>query len=380
MKNLILSLVSILLLSMFSCSTGQSAFKKGNYYDATIKAVKHLRSKPDSDKSLDLVQKSYPMALDYYRQKVDQLSASSMPDKYMQIVETYSLLNSLADEIARCPAALDVLKPVTYFDKQLNKAKGLAMDEQFDAANVLLNSGYYVDARLALKKLEWVKSENPNYPRVDDKMALAIDLATLKTVVELAPEIRASHDINSNVFYYRMFDFLQKQSGNELTRFYTSKEAEDREIRPHEVLTLQFIDFKIGQIVDREKERDFESDSISIGSVTADDGKEYDVMSTVKAEAITYERELLTTGKLKATITDFQTGEVITSKQFPGEFFWKNHWATYNGDSRALPDHILELSKEKQQIPPTPQEMFLLLTDPLYHNASSYLKSYYRKK
>lgn len=363
-----------------ACSTGQSAFRKGNYYDATIQSVNNLRSNPDSKKSLEVIQKSYPMALEYYRNRVDQLSSSNEKDKYLNIVETYERLNKLADEISRCPAALEAVKPVVYFNKQLQKAEELAILEQYNNAKNLLESGSYRDARLAIPRLNWVKEKQPDFPEINTKIDLATYLATVKVVVELLPEKHENYDINSKVFYYRVFDFLQKNSENKYLSYYKPREADERNVEAHEVVTIQFLSFEISQMNEFEKEKTYSADSIVVGTYTDSDGKEYDVYGTAEATVNTHERQLASHAMLEINITDYQTGELIVSKKFPGEYIWNNQWATYNGDKRALPNEVLALTKEKQRMPPSPQEMFLLLSDPLYYNVTAYLKTYYKKK
>lgn len=381
MNNRISFAVIVLITLLISgCSTSQSAFKKGEYYDATLKAVKQLRNNPDSKKALVIVQKSYPMALEYDRQKVNELSLSNHPDKYMKIVETYTRLNILADEITRCPAALEALKPVVYFHSQLQKAEELAVNEQFSAAIRLVETGNYQDARIAVERLEWVKQKNPKYRNVDEQLANARNLATLKTVVELKPELNVNYDINSKVFYLRVYDFLNKNIANQFTKFYQPDQAEKIALSPQEIVTIQILEFQIGAMIDKEKEHKFVSDSLVVGTFTDSKGVEHNVFGTVKATVNEFERELIARGLVEIKIIDFDSQEIITSQKFPGEFMWRNNWATYNGDQRAVPDHIYKLTKEKQMMPPSPQDMFLLLSDPLFSNASQFLRNYYRKK
>ena len=132
------SIILILTVLFIACNTGKQALQRGNYYEATLQSVKFLRSNPNSEKARNTLQQSYPMALQYYRQKADETGLSESPDKYLTIVDIYTKLNNLADEISRCPAALEVIKPVVYFHDQLKKAQDLAVTEQYNAALRLL--------------------------------------------------------------------------------------------------------------------------------------------------------------------------------------------------------------------------------------------------
>jgi hypothetical protein len=286
----------------------------------------------------------------------------------------------LADEISRCPAALEVLKPVVYFHKQLQKAETLAFNEQYDIGMALLDSENYSDARLALNRLNWVKNKQANYQGIDTALERAKQLAILKTVVEYKPENHSNYEINSYIFYKRLFDFVEKKASNQFTSFYMPEMAEDFKIKPHEVVSVQFLDFEIGQLYEREKEKIYESDSLIVGSYSDNKRIEYDVFGTVTADVITYEQEIRAKTILEIRIEDYQTGELILKKNYPGEYIWENQWVTFNGDSKAVPNHLLELTEQQRKAPPSPQEMFLLLSDPLFYSASSSLNSYYKKK
>lgn len=363
-----------------SCSSGKSAFKKGNYYDATLKSVYTLRSKPDSKKALETIQQSYPMALDYYRQKINAYTTLNDQDKYYNIVETYVLLNKLADEISRCPAALNVLKPVVYFHDQQKNAEILAANEQYQNAINLLKTENLEDARFAYKRLQWVSQIYPTYKDIENQMLIAKDLSTLKVVVEYLPELRTNFDIDSRIFYYRLYDNLVKSSSRELIRFYKPELAQELGISPNEIVKIQLLEFNINALIERESNNKYDSDSVVVGTYTDNKGIEHNVMGTVKAEATIYERELLAKGVIDITIIDFQTNEIIRTQKFPGEYFWKNQWAHYNGDERAVPLNVKKLAKEKQKMPPSPQEMFLLYSDQLFESSLSFLKSHYRSK
>ena len=124
--------------------------------------------------------------------------------------------------------------------------------------------------------------------------------------------------------------------------------------------------------------QEFVSDSIEIGTYTDSNGNEFPVLGTVKAKAEVFDQELRSKLLLQIDITDFRTGEIIQSRKFPSDYVWHNKWAMFNGDERALPVEILKMTKNKQQNPPEPQEMFLLTSDRVFANASSFLKSYYK--
>jgi hypothetical protein len=104
------------------------------------------------------------MLLDYNQQRINQLLQSNAPDKYLGVVEMYSQLNRIADEIMRSPAALEAVKPVQYFNDQIKTAKDLAAKEQFNEGLRLLETGLLDDARMAYSHFEKAKQCNPVIP------------------------------------------------------------------------------------------------------------------------------------------------------------------------------------------------------------------------
>lgn len=365
----------IILAVMFGCSTGQRALKQGNYYDATLQAVQHLRTKPDSEKALATIERSYPMALNYYRQKVDEYSKTNSTDKYLRIVEVYTKLNILADEISRSPAALEAVKPVVYFHEQLAKAKEMAVTEQIQASEKLLQSGLLDNARLAVSKLETVKSLNPSYPNIDERIMDAIDAATLKVVVETIQVNSRSMKISAQSFYNQTYSELKRRATKQFVQFYRPDEAENLKIRPHHIVRMEFNDFIVGNVYEKETERKFSKDSIVVGHQN-----NKPVYGTVNATAYIHDREVVSKGSLNIQIIDYSNNQMLTSRNFPGEYIWRNSWARFNGDERALPDNIFAMTKQKQLVPPPPQDLFLLFCEPIFENSTSFISNYYRRK
>jgi hypothetical protein len=289
-------------------------------------------------------------------------------------------LNNLADEISRCPAALNAVKPVVYFHDQLNKAQELAIEEQYNAGLQLMKSGYIEDARTAVQKFEWVAKTKPGYSDVNSKIVEAEELATFKVVVERIPYIGDMYQANLNRFYDKLYVDLVKNGKKRFVRFFNQSEAEELKIVPHQIVKMQFVDFTVGNIYEKETEKEFVSDTIVFKTVKDDKGISHDWKGTVNAKVNIHEREIMSRGILDVKIIDYQTNSVVENKRFPGEYVWRNDWANFNGDERALPQNIKAMTKEKQVMPPAPQNLFVYFSDPLGSSTSSFLKSYYRNK
>ena len=65
MKHRLLYCLTISVLLLDACSSGKSAYKHGDYYDAVLTAVQRLRQNPDHKKSKEVLGLSYQAAIDF---------------------------------------------------------------------------------------------------------------------------------------------------------------------------------------------------------------------------------------------------------------------------------------------------------------------------
>ena len=107
-------MITVLVVS--ACSSGKSTFERGNYYEAVISSVNRLRKNSDHKKSVETLRQAYPMAVTFYEDRAQTAIATSEPFKWSQVVNAYTTINHMYDEIQRCPGALRVIpSPVNYF-------------------------------------------------------------------------------------------------------------------------------------------------------------------------------------------------------------------------------------------------------------------------
>jgi hypothetical protein len=369
----------ILGLLFISCSTGKKAFERGDYYHATLQAVNRLRSNPDSEKALNAVKASYPMALKYYQGKIDFAKNTNSRFKYSEIVDYYELMNHLSDEISRCPAAMNFFPNVNYYTGELAQARQLAAEEQYQAA--LDNEK--INTRISWKEAYYYYQQAdcfvPGYKDVRERMQMAKFYATLKVIVEQITVPR-NYQLTSDFFLNQVIESLKSNRPNEFVEYYSPKSAENAGIKdPDQVLRMNFDEFVIGQVYDKETVMDCSRDSVEVGTVTLPDGSRKKVYNTVKAKLTTYRREIISNGVLDVTIIEFPLNQVTAQRKFPGQFTWYTEWSTFNGDERALSKEQLALCDKKPVPPPRPQDLFVEFTKPIYNQLTPFLKDFYRK-
>ena len=81
---------------------------------------------------------------------------------------------------------------------------------------------------------------------------------------------------------------------------------------------------------------------------------------------------------MNIAILDTALETVLYQEKLPSTYQWINDWATYQGDKRALTKDELRLTREKELLPPPPQELFYAFTRPLFSQTAGILQDRYR--
>jgi len=128
------------------------------------------------------------------------------------------------------------------------------------------------------------------------------------------------------------------------------------------VLSLNFDDFVVGQTYVKERVEKLKRDSVVIGETR----ERKPVYGTVKATLSIFDKNVSSSGLLDMTIMEWQSKKVIRQQKFPGTYVWRDSWASYKGDDRALDKNQLLLTRRKESLPPPPNVLFLEFTKPIY--------------
>ena len=369
----------ILCLLIMSCSSGKKALERGDYYNATLQAVNRLRSNPNSGKAIQAVRDSYPMSLDYFQGKIDYSLSSNAPFKYSEVVGFYEKMNRLSDEVSRCPAAFNLFPKVNYFTTELAQVRKLAAEEQYNAglSNEKINSRLsWKDAWFNFQQADHFSS---GYLDVKRRLEVAKFNATLKVIVEQI-QVPRKYQLTSDFFLNQILENLMRNRPNEFVAYYSPESADKAGLKnPDQLLRMNFDDFVIGQVYDKESVQELSRDSVEVGTVTLSNGQKIKAYNTVKAKLIVNRRELVSKGVLDVTIVDLSINKVVSQQKFPGQFVWFAEWGSFNGDERALNDEQLKICKRKTIPPPNQQDLFIEFTKPIYNQVTPFLKSFYKQ-
>ena len=375
MKTTLRSYLAIaFLLVAAGCSTGKKAFEKGNYDQAVALAVNRLQKDPDNAKALRTLKQAYQFAEEEHQTRIKEISASADVYRWEAILNEYERLNTLAESIRRCPSCREAVGEKPKYVTQITEAKLKAAEVRYANGQKLLAEQNRLSAKTAYQDFERAEQLYPGFKDAKQKIDEAYAAAILKVVVEPVIVSRGQYELSNEYFQNKIYEYLQKYERSSFIKFYTPKEARTKFFVPDQVLTLSFDDFVVGQTYLKEKEQEVKRDSVVIAKK---DDKE--VYGTVKAQFITFEKNISSSGLLDFRIMDWKTKNIITQEKMPGTFIWRDEWATYKGDERALADDHKKMLKRKESPNPNPQFLFVEFTKPIYAQLTNKIQSFYRR-
>lgn len=356
------------------CATGQKAYQRGDYDLAVIQATKRLKSDPDNEKAIATLRQAYPAAQNLHLENIERAGRSSAPFKWEPVVTGYDQLNRLAEAIRRTPAAQAIIPNPLFNDKALEDARESAAQARFAAGQTALGRGDRVSAREAFEHFNKVLFYQPSFPDGRQKLAEARELATLKVVIQ--PIACSSREIDLRFVENSLKQFLNEYRPGEFVRFHTSVDAAGISAT-NQIVKMKFDGFAVAESKIKEKSQQVQKDKVVIGQTQGDPPQ--DVIGTVKATVITYERTVTSSARLDFKITDATGTHVLNHKKFPGKHVWKHEWGTYRGDERAVPANLKKIANQRDVPPPGQQELFAGFAEPIFAQACNELKRFYSR-
>lgn len=361
-----------------SCSTGNKAYRHGNYYRACLESIDRLRSNPKSKSSQQVLVSAYPLAEKTALREIENAGLANQADKFEIIVAQYEQLNHLAREIHACPKALELIPQPKMYVAEVSQAKMMAAEQCYNQAMSALKNNTIDQARVAYDYFNKANYYVRGYKDVLNKMEEARYNATLRVVVQ-KPFTSNNYQYSADFFYTNLMSELSKIFQNRFVRFYTEDEVPQNQSRfADQYLVLNFEDFSVGNIKETLKTEEVKRDSVVVGKVQVE-GKTYNAYNTVKAQLTTFRREIISGGVLSVRMVDAQSKKIQQQNNFSGQYVWFTTWSTFKGDDRALNEQQKKMCGTQAQLPPQHQEMFIEFTKPIFSQVVQYVKQAYNR-
>ena len=375
LKKLIIT-VFIALFFLTACSSSKQQFEKGNYEKAVALSIKKLRKKPDNSKQKAILKAAYGYAVQVSEQKIKQQQQSTDRFKWDAVIAQYRKMQQLYTDLLQCPGCLAVVSPVD-LQNELNEALAAGAQVYVEEGQKALATKEKEGGRLAYRHFAQAKAYQNNYGNIDLMLNDARIQGTEVIGVSRIPVSSKGLEINTAFFLQQL-----TQAMNDLNYFFAVfapvEQLVEQQQVPDQVVDLSFDDYYIGQTYVKEIRESMLRDSVKVGEVTDSLGKKYAVYGEVKADLQRYEKTIESGGLLNIAIVDPNNQSILFQQKIPSTTVWKNDWATYQGDKRALTKEELALTREKELLPPPPQDLFYSFTRPLFDQTANLLRRRYR--
>lgn len=379
MKQLTYLFGVILTFTVLSCSkSGKKALSEGDYYTATIQAIDKLNRDGDNEKSAAVLAQAYKYASVDLQKRINADKETSLPFRWEKVMDNYGKLNTMYRKVQDCPSCQSIVTPTAFFSEEENAVK-LAAEERYNYGIVQLEKRTLAAGRQAYESFQKLTEYAPDFKDSRRKVEEALYLGSIHVVVE-QPKLNARlYDYSYEYFQNQVDEYLATNRRlNKFVRFYQPGEAESIQLKPDHLVRLEFVDFVVGQTrIDSKEKQVTSKDSVKTGTAKID-GKDVDVFGTVNARIIENRKQVHSQGVMLLQIIDFQTNKVLLTRKLAGEFDWFNEWLTFNGDERALTKDQIVQAKNREELPPPPQQLFIEFCKPIYSQFTSQITQFYR--
>ena len=359
---------------IIGCTTGKNALQKGDYDAAVSKAVDRLRSSPQNKEAMQVLPEAFDLAIKTHLRKIDEAKASADGLKWENIMYRYQKINQLSDEVNACPSCLNLVPNPPKYIKEFEDSRYRAAEARYLLGERSLRENNRQSAKVAYQHFVKAQSLYPSLKGVKEKIEDAYWAAVLKVVVQPAIINSNTYRLSNQYFQEQIANYLATYKGNTFVRFYSEEEAAAQKLRADQLVELHFDDFIVGQTYVKERIEKLQRDSVVIG-----ENRRGKIYGTVKATYSVFEKQVSSSGLLNFAVIDLSTNKLLRNQKISGTYVWKDYWASFRGDERALDRQQLALTRKREVIPPPPGNLFVEFTKPIYAQLVDHITSFYSR-
>lgn len=375
----IYTLVALIGFVLFTgCKTASKLYDKGNYDEAVELAVKKLQKKNPDPEMRSLLQSAYNYAVNDHETRIRQLNDNTNELKWEWIYSEYASLQRLYEAIHRSPEAMDVVNAIDY-SSYLNTYADKAADVRYDRGMQWMGRNDKMSYRNAYNEFEAALRYRPADLTFIDMRNEAYQNAIINVVVM---PVESNHyryssynDLEIRNFENDLLRQLQYNTGNQFVKFYSSWDANSRNIQADQFVDFRFSTMNLGRTRDENSSREVSKQIVVKEIVYRPDSvvKEY---KTVFAKIKTTKRTMFSEGNLQVNIRD-ANGRWLWSDDLRGNHNWHTEFSTFTGDERALSDGDKELVNRRQDHAPREDEIIRCIINEINSNMTGRLRNYY---
>src|SRR5688572_15560564 len=374
--------LSLILCSLliFSCTNAKKLYQKGRYDEAVVLAAKKLGKKPNDASTLDILQNAYRFAVEDHESRIRNYSNSNSDLRFENIYREYTSLQYLYDAIRRSPSVYSVVQPTDY-SSYITTYKEEAGNARFERGLELLDQNNKQSSREAYYEFQKALELKPADLSIKQKMEESY--ANAVTHVVILPLTRYGYQYSSYNFDYQNFNYnilryLNNNSRSQFVKYHSQSGPVSQDVQPDNLVDMRFSDVNIGRYRDQRSIREVSKQVVTKEIVIKKDSvvKEY---TTVKAKITTTTRTIQANALLQATVRDYNDRR-LWSDTYRGDYSWTYTFATYTGDERALGEEDKKLINQREQWPPSNDEIIRIIMDDIQRKTECGISDYFNRQ
>lgn len=365
---------------IFSCTNAKKLYQKGRYNEAVVLATKKLGKKPNDPSTLDILQNAYRFAVEDHESRIRNYSNSNSDLRFENIYREYTSLQYLYEAIRRSPSVYSIVQPTDY-SSYITTYKEEAGNVRFERGLELLDQNNKQSSREAYYEFQKALALKPDDLSIKQKMEESY--ANAVTHVVILPLTRYGYQYSSYNFDYQNFNYnilryLNNNSRSQFVKYYSQSGPGGQDVRPDNVVDMRFSDVNIGRYRDQRSTREVSKQVVTKEIVIKKDSvvKEY---TTVKAKITSTTRTIQANALLQATVRDYNDRR-LWSDTYRGDYSWTYTFSTYTGDNRALDEEDKKLINQKEQWPPSNDEIIRIIMDDIQRKTECGISDYFNRQ
>ncbi|MEO7316748.1 MAG: hypothetical protein ABIW47_16270 [Ginsengibacter sp.] len=339
MKQYLYSLLFIFILA--SCGSSRYAKTETQEDKILLSAIKKVEKNPSDTSSQHGLMEMYNDAATQHLNNIDLYKTLNDESKWNKILQEYNALERLNKTVNSSKIASRFIKPIS-FTAEIQVTRNEAAQDFYNKGLDYLQNNDKQSARHAYTLFNQTAEMVPNFKDVRRQLSIAKEQSTLNIVVNpIRDESRYYSGLGWNRFGNSFNnDYLQRNlvrdlggdySGNSFARYFTDMDARRSNVNIDWVVDLTWLDLDIPRPYSRQYNRNV-SQQIKVGTDTS--GKA--VYETVTGTLYITQQYFTARGELESRVTDAHTGNNVNLNRYSSTVDWKQEYATYRGDSRAL--------------------------------------------
>jgi len=353
MKQHLTLFVLVIILSSFftSCVSSKKYYQRGQYDNAIRKAVKKVKSNPENEKEINILEKSYTMANSIDNDRIMYLRKEGQPNSWDEIFRLYTNMKYRQEAIRPVlplkKKGVEVAITLINYDNEIIEAKKRAAEFFYVNAKKLLETGDRFKARDAHQQLQKVKEYYPVYQDTDELINKAFDLGQSRVYVTLENKTMFKLPVE---YYNEMLALPMSSLNSTWIKYYTSQN--EKGFHYTASLNLKIIDILPEKLIQKETifEKEVQDGTevlLDANNNTVKDslGNPIRVPRMVKVSCKLIEVIQQKAAHTEGTVdyTDLYSKQVLKIVPIASDYFFENISASAMGDIRALPEEKVKI-------------------------------------